>query len=207
MRLFFHYYERSFSNCYVLCSEVSPLEAAPLEAIIIDPPCMDEKILDFIEGNGYTPLGVLLTHDHLTHTRGLRTLKRIYDTEIYAVNRLVMNHRTTMVKDGETLHIGPFAVEVISVPGHSADSAVFKIERLLFTGDAMSAGLVGKTVSSYGATVQMTALRSKIFALPGDFVILPGHGPPSTLEAERHFNAGVELYEQSKIRRPRFTMD
>jgi glyoxylase-like metal-dependent hydrolase (beta-lactamase superfamily II) len=112
-----------------------------------------------------------------------------------------LDQQAVLIRDRDIFYIGPFRVEVISVPGHSSDSVVFKIDRLLFTGDAMTAGLVGKTASTYGATIQMAALRSKILSLPGDFTILPGHGPPSSLEAERHFNAGIQMYEQNKNRR------
>jgi glyoxylase-like metal-dependent hydrolase (beta-lactamase superfamily II) len=168
---------------------------------------MDEDILNFIEMNEYTLRGVLVTHDHLTHVRGLRTLRRIYDTEIYAINHIILDLKTTLVKDGDVLNMGPFRVEIISAPGHSSDSAVFKIGNMLFTGDTMTAGLVGSTASSYGAAIQMTALRSKILSLPGDFTILPGHGPPSTLEAERRFNAGIELFDQHKNKRSTSTTE
>jgi glyoxylase-like metal-dependent hydrolase (beta-lactamase superfamily II) len=168
---------------------------------------MDEVLLNFIEDNEYTLRGVLITHDHRNHVQGLRTLKRIYDTEVFAVNHSILDHKTTLIRDGETLSIGPFRVEVISVPGHSSDSAVFKIDHMLFTGDALTAGLVGSTASSYGAAVQMTALRNKILSLPGDFSILPGHGPPSSLEAERRFNAGVRMFDQRKNQRPSFRAD
>jgi glyoxylase-like metal-dependent hydrolase (beta-lactamase superfamily II) len=168
---------------------------------------MDEQVLSFIEKNDYPLLGVLVTHDHIKHVRGLRTLKRIYDTEIFAVNPQIREHRTTMVRDGETFNIGPFQIEVITTPGHSSDCAVFRIERLLFTGDTLSAGLVGTTVSTYGAAVQMTALRSKILSLPGDFTVLPAHGPPSTLEVERRYNAGIQFYDEIRNRRPKFKLN
>jgi glyoxylase-like metal-dependent hydrolase (beta-lactamase superfamily II) len=204
MKLFFHYCPFGFSNCYILGTETTGGgENSPM-ALIIDPGAMDKGILNFVENNNYTLQGVLITHDHRNHVRGLRTLKRIYNAEIYAINHIIMDHRTTLVRDGDVLRIGPFTIEVISVPGHSSDSAVFKAGRLLFTGDALSAGLVGSTASSYGASVQMTALRSKILSLPGDYVVLPGHGPPSSLEAERSFNAGTEQYEQHKNRRRQF---
>jgi glyoxylase-like metal-dependent hydrolase (beta-lactamase superfamily II) len=163
---------------------------------------MGADILNIIENNEYSLKGVLITHNHRGHVRGLRTLRRIYDAEIYAVNHIVMDYKTNLVRDRDLLNIGPFRIEVISVPGHSSDSAVYKIDNWLFTGDAMSAGLVGTTASSYGAALQMTAIRSKILSLRGDFIVFPGHGPPSTLEAERRFNAGILLYEQNRKRRP-----
>jgi glyoxylase-like metal-dependent hydrolase (beta-lactamase superfamily II) len=202
MKLFFHYCLYGFSNCYILGSE----QEASRDAIIIDPGCMEGALLNFVENNDYTLKGVLVTHDHPNHVHGLRTLKRIYDVDIYAVNHFIQDIRTNLVRDGDSFSIGPLKVEVISVPGHSSDSAVFKIEHFLFTGDTLSAGLVGNTASSYGAAVQMAALRSKILSLPGDMILLPGHGPPTTLEAERQFNAGIQLQEQAKSRRAAFTV-
>jgi glyoxylase-like metal-dependent hydrolase (beta-lactamase superfamily II) len=203
MKLFFHYCSYGFSNCYVLGSD-PPEERG---ALIVDPAVMDEQILDFVEKNDYPLLGVLVTHDHIKHVRGLRTLKRIYETEVFAINPRINEHRTTRVRDGDHISIGPFRVEVIATPGHSSDSAVFRIDRLLFTGDSLSAGLVGRTVSAYGAAVQMTALRSKILSLPGDFTVLPAHGPPSTLEAERRYNDGINAFDEIRSRRPKFKLD
>ena len=220
MKLFFHYCPAGFSNCYLLGTDFNreedknapvpppPREASPLrEAIIIDPGSMDTNLLALIEDNNYSIRGILITHDHPHHVRGLRTVMRIYDTEIFAINPGIGGYRTTLVRDGGTVNIGPFRTEVISIPGHSADSAVFKIGRLLFTGDSLSAGLVGSTASSYAAATQLSALRSKLFSLPGDYTVLPGHGPPSSLEAERRFNLGLKSVEQQKIRRPAYRID
>ncbi|MDR1862983.1 MAG: MBL fold metallo-hydrolase [Treponema sp.] len=208
MKLFFHYCTFGFSNCYVLGTDFEKGgDKLQREAVIVDPGNMDEAVLSFIEDNDYTLRGILVTHDHLNHVHGLRTLKRIYNAPIYGMNPVIRDYRTIMVKDGETLGIGPFQAEIIGVPGHSADSAVYKIGRLLFSGDALSAGMVGRTASSYAAANQISALRTKIFALPGDYVVLPGHGPPTTLEAERRFNRGVQFFEEQKKKRPAFKID
>jgi glyoxylase-like metal-dependent hydrolase (beta-lactamase superfamily II) len=53
----------------------------------------------------------------------------------------------------------------------------------------------------------MSAIRGKLLSLPGDCIIMPGHGPPSSLEAERLFNAGVQAYDQNRNRRPKFVFD
>jgi glyoxylase-like metal-dependent hydrolase (beta-lactamase superfamily II) len=187
----------------------SPENAAPdaprqNDAVIIDPGIMDTEILSLIEDNNYNLRGIFITHDHPHHVRGVKTITRIYDTEIYAINPVIMERRAVLVKDGDIVNIGPLRVEVIAIPGHSADSAVFRIDRLLFTGDALSAGEVGGTASSYAAMNQVRALRSKIVSLPGDFTILPGHGPPSSLEAERRFNSGLKFFELPKRKRPVF---
>ena len=206
MKLFFQYCSFGFSNCYVLGNEDENSEYEK-SAIIVDPGSMEKATLHNIENNNFNLKAVLITHDHLGHVRGLRTLKRIYDAEIYSVNQTIMDHKTNIVKDGDYINIAGFMVEVISIPGHSSDSAVYKIGNLLFTGDVLTAGLVGSTASAYGTATQMNKLRSRLLSLPGDYVVLPGHGPPTTLEAERRFNADIYFYDLSRTKRPAFKVD
>ena len=200
MKLFFHYCSFRFSNCYVLAADDC------LDAIIIDPGNMDGQLLDYIEKNDLNLKSVLVTHDHIGHTHGLRTLKRIYQLEVFAINRYIFDQRTTPVKDGDRINIGPFIVEVISIPGHSADSVVYRIDNLLFTGDVLTTGIVGTTASAYGAATQINKLRSRLLSLPGDYTVLPGHGPPSTLEAERRYNVDLTQYNGMQNRKPSFKL-
>jgi glyoxylase-like metal-dependent hydrolase (beta-lactamase superfamily II) len=199
MKLFFQYCSYGFSNCYILGEDKS--------ALIIDPGSMDNDTLKTIENNNFNLAAVLITHDHPVHVHGLRTLKRVYDAEVFAVNQIVLDQKTIMVKDRDKIKIAGFEVEVISIPGHSADSVVYRIGAMLFTGDVLTAGLVGSTASAYGTATQMNTLSSRLLSLPGDYAVLPGHGPPSTLEAERRFNADIFHYDQNRSRRPAFKLD
>jgi glyoxylase-like metal-dependent hydrolase (beta-lactamase superfamily II) len=199
MKLFYQYCSYGFSNCYILGEDKS--------ALIIDPGSMDNDTLATIENNNFNLAAVLITHDHPVHVKGLRTLKRIYDAEVFAVNHIVLDQKTTMVKDRDKIEIAGFEVEVISIPGHSADSVVYRIGAMLFTGDVLTAGLVGRTASAYGTATQMNTLSSRLLSLPGDYVVLPGHGPPSTLEAERRFNSDIFHYDQNRSRRQAFKLD
>jgi len=204
LKLDFQYRSSGFSNIYLLGSEGG---ASGGEAIIVDPSLMDANILNLIEENNYSLRGILITHDHPHHVQGLRAILRIYDTEVFAINPVVGEFHTTLVRDGQIINIGPFKIEVFSIPGHSADSAIFRIERLLFTGDALSACHLGSTASSYSAATQTSAIIRKILSLPGDYTILPGHGPPSSLEIERHFNVELNSFEHNKSRRPAFRFE
>jgi glyoxylase-like metal-dependent hydrolase (beta-lactamase superfamily II) len=206
MKLFVQYCSYGFSNCYILGAEL-PGSEQQNAAIIVDPGSMEKVTLDAIESNNLNLKAVLITHDHNHHVHGLRTLKRIYNAEIFAVNHSIMDHRTVMVKDGDKLVVGGFTIDVISIPGHSSDSVVYKIDNLLFTGDVLTAGLVGSTASTYGATTQMNKLRSRLMSLPGDYIVLPGHGPPSTMEAERRFNVDIFNHDQNLKRKPAFKID
>jgi glyoxylase-like metal-dependent hydrolase (beta-lactamase superfamily II) len=206
MKLFYQYCSFGFSNCYVIGTDrIKP--GQPNAAVIIDPGSIENVILDTIENNNMDVKAVLITHDHLSHVRGLRTLMRIYNIEVFAVNQSILDHKTTVVKDGDKLFIGGFTVEVISIPGHSSDSVVYRVGDMLFTGDVLTAGLVGSTASAYGAATQMNNLRSRLLSLPGDYLVLPGHGPPSTLEAERRFNSDIFNYDQNRSKRPVFRVE
>ncbi|MCL2266853.1 MAG: MBL fold metallo-hydrolase [Treponema sp.] len=206
MKLFFQYCSYGFSNCYILGTEKSGKDQQNA-AIIIDPGSTENVTLEIIEDNNFDLKAILVTHDHKNHARGLRTLKRIYNAEVIAVNQSIMGHRTTMIKDGDRIVTGGFTIEIISIPGHSSDSVVYKINNLLFTGDVLTAGLTGSTASAYGAATQMSKLRSRLLSLPGDYVVLPGHGPPSTLEAERRFNADIFDFDHTRAKRPVFKVD
>jgi len=201
MKLFIHYCPQGFSNSYILGSERSS------DAVIIDPGAMDEKILSFIEKHDYNLRGILITHDHDSHVRGLKTLKRIYDAEVFAGDPTVCEQRASIIHDGDILEIGSFKVKVYSVPGHSSDSVAYGVDKLLFTGDALSAGLIGSTVSAYGRSILADALNQKILTLPGETIVLPGHGPPSSIEVERRFNVGLEAAKQAGAQRAAFVRD
>ncbi|MCL2270595.1 MAG: MBL fold metallo-hydrolase [Treponema sp.] len=196
MKLYFHYCSFQFNNCYILGGDKHK------DAIIVDPGSIEEQLLEYIEKNNLNLKAALITHDHIGHVHGLRTLLRIYQVEIFAINRSVLDISTTPVKDGDKIDIGPYTVEIISIPGHSADSAVYRIDNLLFTGDVLTTGLIGTTDSAYGAATQVNKLRSRLLSLPGDYTVLPGHGPPSTLEAERRYNVGISQYSEEKTRKP-----
>ena len=203
MKIFMQYCSYGFSNCYVLGTDIED-SASPRDAVVVDPGSVETAVLNFIESHEYQLRGVLITHDHKHHVNGLRTLMRIYDAKVYAINPSVQGHKTTVIRDGDVLKLGEITAYVIAIPGHSSDSAIFRINKTLITGDTLTAGLLGTTISSYGRTKQMDGLRSKVLSLPGNFVVLPGHGPPSTLDSERQYNAGIQFYEENKNKRPRF---
>jgi glyoxylase-like metal-dependent hydrolase (beta-lactamase superfamily II) len=212
MVLFYHYCARGFSNCFLAGQETN--ESDPdqrREALIIDPAQIDEAIVTFIESNNYRLKAVLLTHEHANHSYGLRSLMRIYENlEIYAANPEVHGFKTNMLHDGDTFTTAGFDIEAIAVPGHSADSMIYRIDHTLFSGDALTAGLIGTTANSYAAMREISAIQRKLFGLPGNYLVFPAHGPPSTLETERHFNAGIAIYEQNAHRstvRSTFNLD
>lgn len=184
MTVFFHYSLYGFANVYLVGNDDTK------EAIIVDPAAFTIGLLDFIEGKGYTPKAVLVTHSHAHHVDGLRTLLRIYDAEVYSSNAMIGEIQCRTVRDAEVFSACGLEIEALSVPGHSPDSIVYRIEKLLFTGDTLHAGLVGKTASQYGSRLLKEQLSRKVLNQDDDCIVLPGHGPPSTIGAEKLYNLG-----------------
>jgi len=182
MRLYSYYSVVHFSNCYVL----GPAE--PGDAVLVDPGVFDEGLLKLLEECRLHPRHVLLTHSDHGHVAGIRTLLKIYDTTIYCRDPARLDFPAQAVRAGEPLRCGDLEFEVLETPGHSADSLCFRHGRLLFTGDTLSAGSVGHTNSPYFQGMLIASIRRHILPLQGEIFILPGHGPASTLAAEKAFN-------------------
>ncbi len=186
MKLFHHYSLYGFSNVYLLGND------ARKEALVVDPAEMNAALLNFIEKNGYTLKTVLVTHNHVHHVRGLKTLLKIYEPQIVAANAQVFGFPCRSVRDGEAFEACGFEILPYSLPGHSPDSVAYRVDRLVFTGDALHAGLIGRTLSPYNTSTLARRLGERILDLPDDCVLLPGHGPPTTVGTERRFNVGLE---------------
>lgn len=187
MKIYFYYSVEGFSNGYLLGNEKTG------EAIIIDPCLMNKELLEHIENNRFRIDAVLITHNHLSHHRGLQTLLRIYNPRVYAADSELNGKKTILLQGDGSFAAAGFAVRYYAVPGHSPDSLMFQIENVLFTGDSLSAGELGGTNNVYGTRNLKTHLKNKMLNQDDATIILPGHGPPSTVGAERLFN--FELME------------
>jgi glyoxylase-like metal-dependent hydrolase (beta-lactamase superfamily II) len=196
MKLYQYYSVYGFANSYLLGDDETR------QAIVVDPAEFNAGMLNHIERNDYYVRAVLLTHNHLHHIRGLKTLLKIYEAEIFAATSRVFGISCRVVKDGERFAIAGFCADAYSVPGHSPDSMVYRIDKLLFTGDTLHAGVIGKTLSSFNAELLIERLKSRILGLDDDHIVLPGHGPPSTIGVERRFNLGLQEGYSAKVTAP-----
>lgn len=177
MKVYFHLNVGGFSNCYIVVNEVTS------EAIIIDPGKITEKMISQIENNHLKLVAVLITHNHGSHVDGLKTIRKIYNPKILAADWEVAGNDTTVISGDGKITIAKMTVRYMTVPGHTSDSVVYGIENILFTGDVISAGELGSTNSSYSEFILKSNIEKKIFSQLEDTILMPGHGPPSTLQA------------------------
>ena len=83
-------------------------------------------------------------------------------------------------------------VRYMTLPGHTADSVVYGIGNILFSGDVLSAGEIGTTNSSYSEYILRSNIEQKILSQLDSVILMPGHGPPSTLGAIKAFNQNMK---------------
>lgn len=179
MKIYFHLNEGGFSNCYLVVDEVSN------QAIIIDPGKITKEIIARIEDNHLNLAAVLITHNHGSHADGLRTLRKIYSPKVFAADWAVAANDTTVITGDGTTEIEGIQVSYLTIPGHTSDSVIYGIGSILFTGDVLLSGEIGKTNSSYSEYILRSNIEHKIFSQLESTILMPGHGPPSTLGAAK----------------------
>jgi len=173
--------------------------------IAIDAP---DGLNEFAQGHEYEITHLLLTHQHFDHVEAAYRF-----TQIHAYSEcdrsLIMDQRAKdwglpvsvpdfkvdkILKGESSFEIDGLKFEVLHVPGHSPDSLAFYLpeEKLLFGGDALFAGAVGRTDLPGGNHEQlMTAIREKLYPLPDEVIVYPGHGPATTIGEEKRSNPFV----------------
>ena len=203
------------ANCYILgCTGTR-------EAAVIDPGTTDpdetEAIVDEIRYLGLTVRYIVNTHGHPDHMSGNDALKSAVGGEV-AIHELDAPKLTDpylngslmfgldvqvspadrLLKDGEVLEIGDLALKVIHTPGHSVGGIALLGDGYVFTGDTLFAGSIGRSDlpdSSADGTIAydvlLASIRGRLLTLPDRTLVLPGHGPVTTIGEEKATNPFV----------------
>ncbi len=187
MKIYFNLCLEEFTNCYVVVND----DPKVMEALIIDPGRISSEIIDQIERGRYELTGVLITHNHTNHVKGLSTLKKIYSPYVYAADYDVAGGKSVVLRGNGEIEVAGLNVKYYSVPGHSSDSMVYRIGNVLFTGDTITSGIIGETSSKYSKKLLIDNIIEKIYSQTESTILMPGHGPPSTIEGEKQFNLDI----------------
>lgn len=193
------------TNCYLVYRQENP------KCLVVDPGAEPEKIFHIIAENKLEPAAIINTHGHVDHVGANKDIKDRFDIPLYIhesdsqILRSVLQSGFAMVlgakssppadifmKDGDQLDIGGIRLRVIHTPGHSPGSICLFGDGVLLSGDTLFCRGVGRTDFPGGSWEELDrSLKEKIYILPDDTVVFPGHGPETTIGQEKHSNPFV----------------
>lgn len=195
------------TNCYVVAN------AQTKEAIVIDPSWNADYIYDLMGDKGYACKGIFLTHGHVDHMAAMADLKKLTGADTYAsederevLGNSKVNLSAMMTQvfgkvietgadhylcDGDVRKILDTEMKCISVPGHTRGGMCyyFASENILFSGDTLFKYSVGRSDFPTGdGAALIENIREKLFVLPDDTILYPGHGDMTQIRKEKKMN-------------------
>lgn len=204
------------TNCYV----IAPERGGP--AVIVDAPPDVDAIVGLLTANDLVPVALLVTHGHVDHAGGAAgvTTRTGVSAYLHPDDDYLVSDPATQVRSifgfvppgieefaapdhyvdlahGEKLNLAGFEFEVRHTPGHTLGHCTFVLEDegLVFTGDQLFAGAIGRTDLPGGDFgTLMNSMRTQVMTLPDDTRVLPGHGPETTIGRERVVNPFILEY-------------
>lgn len=191
-------------NCYLYWDEKTK------DGVIIDPGAEETQIARAVDKAGFAPRAILLTHGHGDHIAAVASMKEKYRIPLYVgkgeeellanpsanISALVGHPITSpapdfLLVDEEAISVGGISLRALSTPGHTPAGVSYLDEKdgILFCGDTLFCGSVGRTDLPGGSFDKlMESIQKKIMTLPDQVVCYPGHGPETTVGAERAGN-------------------
>ena len=195
------------TNCYIGINEETK------ECFIVDPATCPPEFVSYIKNAGLTVKAVLLTHGHFDHIMGLDALLKEFPVPVYAheaerdvLESEQLNSSASMlgqpysfsgadyVTNRQELRIAGFEIRVVYTPGHTIGGCCYYIEKekTLFSGDTLFHGSVGRTDLPTGSMGQLvSSVRDRLFVLPDDTKVYPGHMEETTIGYEKKYNPFV----------------
>ncbi len=156
------------------------------DSVLIDTPAEASIIMDRLKGTN--PKYILMTHNHMDHVGALAELHFRLKVPL-AVHALDAGNLPStpemLLSDGDAISLGNLKFEVLHTPGHTHGGLCFKVGRYLISGDTIFPGGPGKTRSPADLRQIIKSITEKIFVLPDDTPIYPGHGDSTVLKKEK----------------------
>lgn len=194
------------TNCYLVINEDTK------QAVVIDPAACPSYLMSHIKSEGLKIEAILLTHGHFDHIMGIDGFLSEFDVPVYvheedadAMEDPVLNQSSTYtsgytfgkaryLRDRETLELAGYTFQVIHTPGHTKGGCCYYVasEGVLFSGDTLFQNSVGRTDFVNSSTSDLVhSVREKLFLLPDDTMVYPGHMGETKIGHEKKYNPYV----------------
>lgn len=193
------------TNTYILYNEET------MEGLVVDPSFSPEHYIKAIEEKKIHLTSIFLTHAHVDHMAGMNELRKAFpEARMYMDKRdqpflrdpeknlsymfptpTLVDDADVWVKDGDEIETSGYTFQVIDTSGHTPGGISFylKKEGIVFTGDSLFQGSIGRTDFPGGSMKELTgSIRKNLFALPDSTVVLSGHGEQTTIGQEKRTN-------------------
>lgn len=190
------------TNTWLLWDDVSR------HALLIDPSVPSENLHQYIDTHGLKVISIVNTHGHGDHIGGngyfreachTRVAIHALDAPMLTNNRLNFSEymgtplknlpADILLNDNDTLHLGDHTVTVLHTPGHTKGGICLLADKYLISGDTLFELSIGRTDLPGGDHTQIiTSIREKLYILPDDTVVFPGHGPKTSIGMEKKNN-------------------
>ncbi|MBE6080269.1 MAG: MBL fold metallo-hydrolase [Veillonella sp.] len=190
------------TNCYIVVDESNQ------HCLVVDPGGEGERLVALLKEKGVQPEAVILTHGHGDHIGGVQAVVDAFKVPVY-INKgdeeFLTNSNLNLsgaigqpvkvtgdirfIKEDDVIHLGEYSFKVIETPGHTPGGVCFYGEGMVLAGDSLLLESIGRTDfpgSSYEDLID--SVRHKLFTLPEETVVYPGHGPETTIGHEETYN-------------------
>jgi glyoxylase-like metal-dependent hydrolase (beta-lactamase superfamily II) len=165
-------------------------------AALVDPAGVSGNLLRVLRDGDYHLQYILITHKHADHCDATADVAKAFPDAQIVMHRLdshaigSLAEKALPVRDGDDLPFGDdVRIRMLHTPGHTDGSASFLFQSVVFTGDTLFAGSVGGAYGDKSTYADiLNSVRGKYFTLPDDTVLMPGHGPPTTVALEKAHN-------------------
>jgi glyoxylase-like metal-dependent hydrolase (beta-lactamase superfamily II) len=177
------------------------------EAVFIDPGDNGDALAGVVSSRDLKLSAIWLTHAHIDHIGGVAGIKRHFDVPVFMhpLDEPIYTRAAQVAEmyqvpfeegplpdkslnEGDALRVGGLEFRVMHVPGHAPGHVAFVGEGVVFGGDCLFAGSIGRTDLPFADPIQLDASLERLAALPPETRVLPGHGPETTIGRERMSN-------------------
>lgn len=193
-----------WTNCYLVWDDGG-------DGFVVDPGGPAEEVEDFIRAHDIRLRWIILTHGHNDHIAGIPSLRNVSENGVavheddagcltsaeknlstYMGSAVEVGAADRLLRDGEKMSVGKMTLEFIHTPGHTPGGVCIVVsdgnDRILISGDTLFARSIGRSDLPGGDEGVLLASLKKLSSLPDGMRVLPGHGPETTIGAEKQYN-------------------